>query len=170
MFKKGDAVLHPGYGAGLVVDIKTMTVSGNERRYYHVDLLDGDRSLLIPVEEAETVGLRPVVDADPILDVLRSAPSELAKDYRSRQARLAKKIYSGDLEKVAEAFRDLAWRKHTVQFSIKDSVLLEKAERLLASVFASRRSDRDFDKARSRLSGILLQNFQQREATSATPN
>ena len=55
MFEKGDIVLHPGYGAGLVVGVKALTMSGNERPYYHVDLMDGDRSLMIPVEEAEAV-------------------------------------------------------------------------------------------------------------------
>jgi CarD family transcriptional regulator len=167
MFEKGDVVWHPGYGAGLVMGVKRLTVSGSERRYYHVDLMDGNRSLMIPVEEAETVGLGPVVDAGLILDVLRSAPGELERDYRQRQARLSKKIYSGDLEKVAEALRDLAWLKRHARFSIKDGILFEKAERLLASVFAARRSDRDFDQARSGLSRILAQNFQQREAVAS---
>lgn len=170
MFEKGEIVMHPNYGAGMVVDIKGITVDGNERRYYHVDLVDGDRSLMIPIDEAETVGLGLIADSVKILDVLRSPPRELAKDYRQRQARLAEKIYSGDPEQVAEALRDLAWRKRTAKLSIRDGILLRKANRLLASVFALRRSDRDFDKACSRLSRILLQNIQQREAADMMPN
>jgi CarD family transcriptional regulator len=167
MFKKGDFVMHPGYGAGLVTGIKSMTMNGNKRRYYYVDLMDGDRSLMIPVEEAEAVGLGPVVDEESILAVLRGEPGELEKDYRARQARMSKKIYSGDLEKVAEALRDLAWRRRSAQVSIQDGILLDKAKRLLASVLASHRPDRDFEKAQARLSRVLLQNFQQQEAASA---
>ncbi len=167
MFKKGDFVMHPGYGAGVVTGVKSMTMRGHKRRYYFVDLMDGERSLMIPVEEAEAVGLGPVVDDEIILAVLRSDPDELAKDYRTRQSRMEKKIYSGDLEKVAEALRDLAWRRRNTQVSVKDGILLDKAKRLLASVLASHRPDRDFEKARERLSRILLQNFQRQEAAGA---
>ena len=167
MFKKGDFVMHPSYGAGMVTDIKELTMNGIERLYYSVDLLNGDRSLMIPIEEAEALGLGPVVDAEDILAVLRSDPGELAKDYRTRQARMAKKINSGDLEKVAEALRDLAWRRHTTQVSIKDSLLLDKARNLLASVLASHQPDHDFEKAQSRLSRILLRNFQRQKAAGA---
>jgi RNA polymerase-interacting CarD/CdnL/TRCF family regulator len=170
MFKKGEIVMHPNYGAGMVIDIKGITVDGHKRCYYHVDLVDGERFLMIPVDEAETIGLGLIVDSANLLDVLRSAPIELDKDYRQRQARLAEKIYSGDPEQVAEALRDLAWRKRTAKLSIRDGILLRKAKRLLASVFALRRSDRDFDKARSRLSRILLQNIQQQEAAGMMPN
>lgn len=163
MFKKGDFVMHPGYGAGMVTDVRRITVSGQKRRYYFVDLMDGERSLMIPVEEAEAVGLGPVVDEETILAVLRSDPDELAKDYRTRQSRMEKKIYSGDLEKVAEALRDLSWRRRNTQVSIKDGILLDKAKRLLASVLASHRPDRDFEKAQARLSRVLLHNFQQQE-------
>ena len=39
MFKVGDTVVHPDYGAGVVTDVKEMTFLGNEKkRYYSINL------------------------------------------------------------------------------------------------------------------------------------
>ena len=40
MFEKGDRVVHPGYGAGVVDEIKALKFLGNKRkRYYAIQLL-----------------------------------------------------------------------------------------------------------------------------------
>jgi CarD family transcriptional regulator len=155
MFRKGSRVAHPTHGAGVVVDVREIAVAGSIRRYYHIDLANGNGMLMLPVEQAEEAGLRPVADADLILDVLADEPQELSDNYRTRQKRAARKINSGDVKKVAEALRDLAWRGFTGSLSSGDANLKSKAQKLLASELAVQQGTEDVERASERLRKTL---------------
>ena len=43
MFRIGDTVIHPGYGAGTVVDIGELLCLGSDKPYYSIELSDGSR-------------------------------------------------------------------------------------------------------------------------------
>ena len=40
MFRVGDTVIHPGYGAGTVVDIEKLQCLGSDKPYYSIELSD----------------------------------------------------------------------------------------------------------------------------------
>jgi CarD family transcriptional regulator len=164
MFRKGSQVAHPTHGAGVVVDVREITVAGSVRRYYHIDLANGNGMLMLPVEQAEEAGLRPVADPDLILDVLADDPQELSDNYRTRQTRAASKIKSGDVKKVAEALRDLAWRGRTGGLSSGDASLKSKAQKLLASELAVQQEVEDVERATERLSKTLRRKQKARKA------
>jgi CarD family transcriptional regulator len=164
MFRKGSQVAHPTHGAGIVIDVREITVAGSVRRYYHIDLANGNGMLMLPVEQAEEAGLRPVADPDLILDVLADDPQELSDNYRTRQTRAARKINSGDVKKVAEALRDLAWRGRTGSLSSGDANLKSKAQKLLASELAVQQEVEDVERATERLSKTLRRKQKARKA------
>jgi CarD family transcriptional regulator len=155
MFRKGSRVAHPTHGAGVVIDVREIAVAGSLRRYYHIDLANGNGMLMLPVEQAEEAGLRPVADPDLILDVLADDPQELSDNYRTRQTRAARKINSGDVKKVAEVLRDLAWRGLTGSLSSGDASLKSKAQKLLASELAVQQEAEDVERASERLRKTL---------------
>jgi RNA polymerase-interacting CarD/CdnL/TRCF family regulator len=155
MFKKGDAVVHPTYGAGRLVAVRKIEVRGGRQRYYDIKLMAGG-NLMLPVTQAEETGLRLVeVDRERIVAVLSNKPHKLSANYRTRQARIDKKISSGDPLKVAEALRDLTWRGKKSSGSATDVMLKLKARRLLAGELALQSGDLDIDEAAERLDGII---------------
>ncbi len=137
VFQKGDAIVHPTYGAGRVLAIQKWKVGGVERRYYSIELVNDQGMLMIPVEQAEGAGLRLAIsDSDEIAAVLAKTPEVLDDDHRKRQTEIATKIHSGDALLVSEALRDLAWREHTGSLTERDTRLMSEAEAMLAGELA----------------------------------
>jgi CarD family transcriptional regulator len=135
MFKKGDPVLHPQHGAGIVTKTQTWEVSGVERRYYCIELVNASGMLMIPIEHAEVSGLRRAnSNPDSIATIFARSPEILDSDYRTRHIDVAAKVHSGDPELVAQALRDLIWRKQVDKLSMRDEQLKEEAHALLVSV------------------------------------
>lgn len=155
MFKKGDLVLHRHYGVGTVINIQAMKVTEDEKIYYIIDLSVGER-LLIPIEQAEELGLSTIVSSEAIIDVLSEAPQTLADDFRLRQMEMDQKIGSGDPLRVAEALRDLNWRGQAIKLSTGDVRLMCKAHKFLSSLLAAQPS-LDTRSAGQRLDATLKQ-------------
>lgn len=155
MLKKGDAVVHPGHGAGVLTGTQTRKVSGVKRNYHRIDLVSGRGTLFIPEDQVEESGLLPVPgNARSIVFSVFDAPQELSNDYRERKANIADKIHSGDIVLVAEALRDLAWRERETKLSDGDSRLKAEAQELLAGVL-SLQLDVELHEATARINRTL---------------
>ena len=112
MFNVGDKVIHPAYGAGMILDIEEKRIGEQESAYYVIELLTQAGTLMVPVSRATDLGLRlPVEQADHVLTVLTSQPGALSNDHRERQELISVDIRSGDVLKISEAVRDLAYRE-----------------------------------------------------------
>ena len=147
-FKVGDTVVHPGYGAGEVVEIKALEFLGRERKaYYSIDLLsDPGTTVMVPVRDEEKVGLRPPITLSRmrrVWRVLGSAPQTLPADHKERYALVQDKLHGGDTVRIAEALRDMAWRREQKSsLTIEGKRLYDRAIRFLsAEIAVSRRSD-----------------------------
>ncbi len=117
MFNPGDAIVHPVRGAGVVVDIEDRQWQGSSKRYYQIELLGREPSiqLMIPIEEAQDLGLRPAIERseiEQVWEILSAEPEELPSNHKTRHALLREKLHSGDVFRVAEVLRDLRWRQH----------------------------------------------------------
>lgn len=162
MLKKGDAVVHPNHGAGVLESTQTWQVSGVERQYHRIELVNGRGTLFIPTDRVEEVGLLPIPSSvNPIVSVLYDEPQELTDDYHKRKADLAAKIHSGDISLVAEALRDLAWREQEAKLSGGDEQLKAEAQDLLSGVLALQ-LNLDIDAAICQLNLIIHRAIQSR--------
>jgi CarD family transcriptional regulator len=158
VFEKGESLLHPDHGAGVLAGIQTIAIGGVERRYYHIELLNGDGTLMVPVDRADESGLCSVASAveapDEIIQALANDPETLADDYQVRQSELTGRIQSGDPVQMAEALRDLVWREQDMRLSTVDSALKDRAETHLASVLALQLNV-DIDSAIKHVNAVL---------------
>ena len=62
MFQIGDKVVHPMYGAGVVDSVVQKTVEGVVRDYYILKLPNRSMVVMVPTENCEEIGVRPVVN------------------------------------------------------------------------------------------------------------
>jgi CarD family transcriptional regulator len=142
MFKMGDTVVHPDYGAGIVTEVKEIAFLGNEKkRYYSIELLSqSGTTVMVAVRNEEKVGLRSPIARSKLVQVwhiLRSGPSALPSDHNERYELLKEQIYHGDVFEIAKVLRDLAWRQEKRRrLTMRGQRLYRESMELLASEVA----------------------------------
>ena len=139
MFDIGDKVVHPTHGAGQVTGIEKQDLLEQYHRYYVIDLAADDRTLMIPVSNAEEIGLRSIsheAALSQVWHILDATAKTLPDDHRKRQERIQEKLKTGDVIKVAEVIRDLSALKREDHLTSFDTQLLERAQQFLACEIA----------------------------------
>jgi RNA polymerase-interacting CarD/CdnL/TRCF family regulator len=141
-FKTGDAVFHPVRGAGVVTGIESRKWDGEKRRYYSIKLLGHPGTkVMVPANTAEEIGLRHAMSQTKLKKmwrVLCGDPRKLPKDHKDRYAVIEEKLHTGDAFEVAEAVRDMAWRrKQEGKLTTRGKRIYEEALMLLAGEVAA---------------------------------
>jgi len=139
MFAVGDKVVHPDHGAGIVTAIEQLDVLDEFNHYYVISPIASQMRLLVPIRNAEQIGLRPAVNTNALsktLAILQGPPNSLPEDYKERQAQIQEQLRSADLESVCTVVRDLTWLRQMSGLTARDSELLQRATVLLAGEFA----------------------------------
>jgi CarD family transcriptional regulator len=132
-FELGDHVVYPAYGAGTVAAKEERVFAGTTTRYYILKMVADEGEFMVPVEQAESLGIRPVMDAKKIFKVLHSAPNPLPDDYKERQAIIEELLATSDAIQLALGARDLAWFAGVKSLTGRDIQLYEELQTQLAS-------------------------------------
>ncbi len=155
VFNVGDKVIHPSYGAGTILEINDKQIGEQQCTYYIIELLTQSGTLMVPVTRASELGLRsPVERPDHVLTILSSEPTLLPSDHRERQESISIDIRSGDVQKISEAVRDLAYRDRADKLTEADLKLYRQAQDLLVGELAVSQ-DVDMETAREQVTSVL---------------
>jgi len=96
----------------------------------------------------------PVERPDHVLTILNSEPTYLSNDHRERQELISTDIRSGDVQKISEAVRDLAYRDRADKLTEADQKLYRQAQDFLVGELALSQ-DVDMDTAREQMTSVL---------------
>jgi CarD family transcriptional regulator len=138
-FSVGDKVMHPQYGPGRITHVQHRELVEGFEHYYVIELSKNGSTLFVPVRKSEELGMRPVMSRAKIsrvLETLRAVPDLLSKDFKKRQTRIREKLATARPIKVAEAVRDLTWRRHRKHLTKVDKELLDRGRDILAEEMA----------------------------------
>lgn len=149
-FEPGDRVVYPGYGAGTIIAIEDRIFAGTTTRYYMLKMVADEGQFMVPIDQAESLGIRPVLDGQKIMEILAAEPGQLSDDYKERQAGISQLLATSDASLMSCAARDLAWHAGGRQLTGRDIQLYEELQTLLASELALS-EDIPLDVARERL-------------------
>ncbi|HOT23543.1 MAG TPA: CarD family transcriptional regulator [Thermoleophilia bacterium] len=136
MYQVGDKVVYPHHGAGKIMKIEQQEVLGQRREYLTIQILHNDMTVMVPVENADRAGLRKVVAADvvdQVIEVLRGGPTKMPKNWSRRYKHNRDKLKTGDIFEVAEVVRNLAIRHADKGLSTGEKQMFSKAKKILAS-------------------------------------
>lgn len=144
MFEAGEAIVHPVRGAGVVESIEERQWHGSRKPHYRIKLLgQPTSSLIIPVTVAETIGMRraiPPSKLNQVWRVLRADPQTLPTERNERYQLLKDKLHAGDVLKVAEVVKDMAWRQqHRPGLTARGKQIYQEGIMLLAGEIAATR-------------------------------
>ena len=139
-FKIGEKVVYPAHGVGIIEGIQVKVISGSERKFYMLRILDSDMTIMIPTENVTAVGLRRVIGKDMVAKVykiLRDKKVEIDQQTWNRRYReYTEKIKTGSVLEIAKVLRDLFVLKGDKELSFGERKMLDTARNLLVKELA----------------------------------
>jgi CarD family transcriptional regulator len=135
-FEVGDLAVYPAHGVGQIQSIESRIVNGEEHKFYIMKVIENGTVIMIPTNNAESVGLREVIDKKEVPKVyeLMKTRKDMMPDnqtWNRRYREYMDKIKTGSLYDVAEVFRDLFLLKLTKDLSFGERKLYDTAQVLL---------------------------------------
>ncbi len=136
MFNIGDRIAHPMHGAGIIADIEKKKINGITREYYVLKLPVGGMIVLIPTENCEEIGVRPIIDeqqADSIINSICDIEIDMSQNWNRRYRENMLRIKSGDLIEVSRVVKGLMARDCERGLSTGERKMLRSAKQILIS-------------------------------------
>ena len=159
MFRIGDKIVHPMHGAGVIDNIVENKVNGILRSYYVLKLPIGGMTVMIPTENCEEIGVRPIVDKDQgyrVLDAIAEIEVEMDQNWNRRYRDNMSRIKSGDLLEVARVVKGLMLRDVTRGLSNGERKMLHSAKQILISELVLSQSS-SYEEIEERINCALAQ-------------
>jgi len=136
----GDKVVYPMHGAGVIVGIEEREVGGETAGYYDIEFPYGNLRLMVPVANTELLGIRDVMGAEKIPEViefLETAEQEnMNQNWNKRQRENLDKLRSGNIYEAAGVFKFLYLRDIEKALSTGEKKMLTNAKHILFSEIA----------------------------------
>ncbi|OUQ86127.1 CarD family transcriptional regulator [Brevibacillus brevis] len=136
MFQVGDKVFYPMHGAGVIEAMEEKEFLGEKHLYYVLEMLLRELNIMVPVEKMSALGIRKVVEADileNVLAVLREGQRDTALNAAQRYKLHTEKMKSGDIYEQSEVIRDLFGMSKQKVLGTSDKVMLDNAQQLFIS-------------------------------------
>jgi len=144
-FKVGQKAVYPSQGIAEIVDIEAKEIHGRVQHFFVLILAESGLRILVPVDKAETVGLRPVAgreDIEEVMEILRERDTPLDRHTWNRRYRgFMDKIKSGSLFEIAEVYRDLNRLRGTKPLSFGERRMLDTARGLIVKEMSAARGE-----------------------------
>ncbi|UCD84811.1 MAG: CarD family transcriptional regulator [Deltaproteobacteria bacterium] len=137
MFKVGDMAVYPAHGVGVVEAIENKEISGNSVKFYILRLLNNGMTIMIPTNNAESVGLREIIphkQVSQVYKILKDKEKLSVKEsqtWNRRYREYSEKIKTGSVFEIAEVLRDLNLLKLQKDLSYGEKKILDTARNLL---------------------------------------
>lgn len=137
MFAKGDKVVYPLYGAGVIEDLQEMEVDGDTKLYYVLNIPVGNLKIKIAANAAKARGLRQVYNSEKVLTIINNrtelSPVNIPENWNQRYKDNMERIKSGDLAEVLKVYRNLTYREKERGLSSAEKKILTTVKQIIIS-------------------------------------
>jgi CarD family transcriptional regulator len=135
MFKQGDLVVYPAHGVGMIDAIEEKKISGTERTFYILRILDSNTTIMIPVANINSVGLREIIsdwEIEKVYEIINDKEVKIApQPWNQRYREYMDKIKTGEVEELAKVLRNLSVLQNEKGLSFGERKIMETAQNLL---------------------------------------
>ena len=138
-FKPGDKVVYPNHGVGEVEEVRTRNLAGSKQDFYHLRIYANNTTVMVPVGNSQTVGLRKLFAKRKIKELfehLRSGDIDSYSNWKGRYKENAEKMRSGHLFDMADVLKNLEHLSKRKALSYREKQMYEKAKFLIVSEIA----------------------------------
>lgn len=135
----GNKVIYPCQGPCLIGPIVRKIVDGTPTRFYHLVVLDGGGGeLFVPVDKAQALGIRGLLQRSEIPKLLgqlkkaaKTAKAGTGKNWKQRAVDILQLFTSGSAFDLVEIVESLSELSETKTLSPSEKRTLERARKLL---------------------------------------
>lgn len=178
MFIVNDIVIYPAHGAAIVEELVEKNVGGKAISFMRLVFLYKDMTILVPVNNMETIGIRMPSDAKTVEEALNELLKKPERQLQSfdftpsgwnrRSKDYQAKIQCGALLEIAKVYRDLMYVAQQKDLSFGEKALLQSTEELLVQELqVVKKVDKELivQEIRMPFKQIYLQNKEPRKET-----
>jgi CarD family transcriptional regulator len=138
-FRIGDKVVYPNQGIGTVDSISVRSQGATATQFYLLRFGSDTTTVLVPLEGATGIGLRPVRrgrEIERVLNFLANGECPAPADWKVRYRENSEKMSGGDLLKTAEVCKSLLRLKAAKALSFREHRMLDRARYMLVAEIA----------------------------------
>ena len=133
-FQVDQRIVYPSQGVGIVKSIEERVFKENKRLYYIIYLEVSDMTIMVPVDKALELGIRPIVSKDEALkalDLIGEEHEAATSDWKERYQNNMNLLKNGSITDIATIVRSLYHRSKVKELPIQERKLYDSALRLL---------------------------------------
>ncbi len=135
MFKVGESAVYPAHGIAVIKRIDERDVGGKKKRFYVLQVLENQMTIMVPTENAEAVGLRSIIsdkEVSQVYSILKMRDVKIDQTTWNRRYRdYMEKIKTGSIYEISEVLRDLFLLRHSKDLSFGERKMLDQAKALI---------------------------------------
>jgi CarD family transcriptional regulator len=142
-FHIGDKVVYPNHGVGVIEQVGSRTVGATVERFYLLHIKASSLKVMVPCQNAGSVGMRRVVkngEIQKVLDLLSITENGSNGDWKDRFKENSDRMRTGSLLEVAGVLKSLIALHQAKPLSFREKKMLERARYLLVSELAMARN------------------------------
>lgn len=139
MFCKGDKIVYPLYGAGVIEDLEENEIDGVGEMFYVLSIPVSNLKIKISARKAENSGIREVYPKEEVMNIIKSSAFvtvSMSDNWNQRYKDNLEKIKTGRLQEVAIVFRNLLKREKSRSLSSAEKKMLTTAKQIIISEIA----------------------------------
>jgi CarD family transcriptional regulator len=133
-YKKGQEIVYPLQGVGQIQLIEERTFRNTKLLYYIIYLEVSDMTIMVPVDKADELGIRPIVDkrqANKALKLISEDYEPVPTDWKARYQNNLDLLKKGSVLDIATVVRALYHRSRIKELPILERKLYDSALKLL---------------------------------------
>jgi len=139
MFSLKEKVVYPGHGVAEITRIVKKRTGETILNFLELKFINKDMTILVPENNAESVGIRPLSSNKCIQDILKilaepvreQHPEQPTVNWSKRNKEYQGQLRTGDLSKICVIYRDLKHISTHKELSFGERSLLNQTEALL---------------------------------------
>lgn len=138
-FEVGQKVVYPNHGVSVVEEISSTTFDDQDKTFYHLRLLSNNSKVMVPEENLNLVGLRPLGDQgeiDHLMSIMEDGNIDTYKDWKGRYKQNLDKMKTGRLLEVVEVLKNLSLVSQKKSLSFREKKMYERAKYFIVSEVA----------------------------------
>jgi CarD family transcriptional regulator len=135
-FQVGDKVIYPNHGLGVIERIEEKTILGTTCGFYSLRIAANETTVLVPVGNADGVGLRRAIDDEEVTRLFRllgDGKIDSQQNWKGRFKDNSERMRTGSIYDVAEVLKSLSYLAKSKSLSFREKRMLDRARFLVVS-------------------------------------